>query len=298
MQRDPPPQGLHQFTRRAGQPRTAQRRQDLRILLPINHRPENPPPAHPHHVGDHRVQLHVGLLQHPLNPLRVLHDLSCELLARARQISQLRDWLRRHKAASNQAVRQQIRNPARVVDVALAPGNVADMRRVGQRQLHPSLQHVPDRLPVHPGGFHSRMGALLFFQPVSQLHQLPRDRPKRSKLTPYLSTLLHAHAGHHCVLVHVQSRAAPSDYLHNALQGRPGREPRFTNSTNRAWASVRMPFRAPMGAQGSPVKLSNGLSGTKEGPTFIPGPATSNVHLFRPHGWAQRMATQSSLIIN
>ena len=80
-------------------------------------------------IRDHRRQLDVGFLQHRLDALRMLHDLARQLLARARQVAQLLDRLRRHEARPDQAMRQQVGDPGRVVDVALAAGHALDVRR-------------------------------------------------------------------------------------------------------------------------------------------------------------------------
>src|SRR3954454_3018310 len=92
-----------------------------------DHRLEDAPPAGAQDVRDRRGQLDVRLLQHRLEALRMLHDLAAELLARPRQISQFLDRLRRYEARPDQAVRQQVRNPRRIIHVALAPRHSLDV---------------------------------------------------------------------------------------------------------------------------------------------------------------------------
>ena len=70
---------------------------------------------------------------------RLLHaqgvpcDLTHQLLAGSRQVAQRLDRGRRHEAAFNQPVRQQVGDPRRVLPVTLAARNVADVPRSARR---------------------------------------------------------------------------------------------------------------------------------------------------------------------
>jgi hypothetical protein len=87
------------------------------------------------------------VFQRLLDPLRMSRQLAHELFARAREIAELLNGSRRHKAALNQSMRQQIGDPGRVVHVALAARNIANVHRVGQDQREVAFQHVPHGLP-------------------------------------------------------------------------------------------------------------------------------------------------------
>src|SRR3954468_5314640 len=56
----------------------------------------------------------------------------------------------RHEARADQAMREEIGEPGRVVHVRLAARHSLDVGRVGQGELalHPLAQHSPDRLPA------------------------------------------------------------------------------------------------------------------------------------------------------
>lgn len=82
----------------------------------------------------------------------VCWDLADELFARARQIPPRLDGRRRHEAAADQPVRQQVGDPRRIVDIRLAPRHVADVLGIGEHELDLPLQQMPDRFPVPPGG--------------------------------------------------------------------------------------------------------------------------------------------------
>ena len=137
------------------------RRELVRVLLSRDHRRSIRRPRAPS-VGDYRSELQVGVFQHLLNALLVLHHLPHQLLARAGQIAQFLDRPRRNEARADQPMRQQIRDPGGIVDVALASGDVVSVRRIGQHQLELAPQHMPHRLPIHSGGFHRYVGAARF----------------------------------------------------------------------------------------------------------------------------------------
>jgi hypothetical protein len=94
------------------------------------------------------AELEAGVFKHLLEAQRVLRDFPHELLAGSGQILKLLYRLRWHEARADQAVREQVGNPHRIVDVGLVAGNVADVRRVGQDEFELRLQHMPHRLPV------------------------------------------------------------------------------------------------------------------------------------------------------
>jgi hypothetical protein len=127
-------------------------------------------------VRDYRRQLDVGVLQRFLNPLNMLGDFACQLRSRPRQITHILNLRWRHEARPYQAVGEQIRNPHRVVDVALATRNTANVRSIREHQLEPALQDVPDRLPVDASGLHRYARDPLRRQPIRELQQIPRCR--------------------------------------------------------------------------------------------------------------------------
>jgi hypothetical protein len=96
-----------------------------------------------------------------------------QLLAVAGQVPQLADGRWRHEAAAQQPVLQQLRQPGGIGDVGLAAGQDLDVAGVDQQQLEPALlQHIPDRLPVLPGGLHHHLGDPFGLKPVGQRRKL------------------------------------------------------------------------------------------------------------------------------
>jgi hypothetical protein len=112
----------------------------------------------------------------------MLGDLACQLRSRPRQIAHILNLGWRHEARPYQAVCEKIGNPHRVIDVALATGNIANVRSIREHQFEPALQDVPDRLPVDTGGLHRYVRDPLHRQPIRQLHQIPRCRRKAPHL--------------------------------------------------------------------------------------------------------------------
>src|SRR5215207_3231249 len=76
-------------------------------------------------------------------------------LAVAGEIPQLPDGRRRHEAAPQQPMLQQLRQPGGIGHVGLAAGQDLDLAGVDQQQLQaPLLKDIPDGLPVLAGGLH------------------------------------------------------------------------------------------------------------------------------------------------
>ena len=78
--------------------------------------------AHAHEVGDHRVQLDVGVFQRLLQPLHMARLLTHQLLAGAQQVAHLLGLRIRHEARPDQTVRQQIGQPVASLTSVLRPG--------------------------------------------------------------------------------------------------------------------------------------------------------------------------------
>src|SRR5215212_9658400 len=86
----------------------------------------------------------------------VAAPLADELLAGAGEVAQRLHVGGRHEARADQAMREEIGEPGRVVHVRLAARHSLDVGRVGQgeRALRLLAQHRPDRLPIHAGSLH------------------------------------------------------------------------------------------------------------------------------------------------
>ena len=165
---------------------------------------DHPSAGQAHHIGDDRVELDVGIFECLLQPLDMAAGLPHQLLAGAQQGAHLLGLLIRHKAAADQAVRQQIGQPSRVVHIGLAPGHVLDMRRVGQHEFEVAFEHVPHGLPVHPGGFHRHLLDAEGFEPVGQRQQPRGGGVEGANLLYRRALISNPYASDHRLLVHVQ----------------------------------------------------------------------------------------------
>ena len=106
--------------------------QALGIALAGDQRPEDGAPAGAEQVGDHAGDLEVGVFQRLLDAQGVASHLANQLFAGARQVTQLLDRLGRHEARADQAVGQQVGEPVRIADVALASRDVAGVGGVDE----------------------------------------------------------------------------------------------------------------------------------------------------------------------
>src|SRR5271170_5810672 len=166
----------------------------------------------------------------------MLTHLPHQLLAGAGQIPQLLDRRRWYEARPDQPMRQQVGNPRSIVHVGLAARYVLDVSGVGEHQRKSLFQNMPNRFPVHTRSFHRDVRASAGVQPFGQAQQSARRRAKTAHL------LLHrrryaAHAGHHHILVYIETPAAGIQYFHGSsswLVTQRRAEPSSSKSTNRA----------------------------------------------------------------
>src|ERR1035437_10090808 len=147
---DPSTQSLDQALTVSLEPARRYREQGLGPGFAGDQRLEDRPTACAGDVADDRGDLKVGIFQGLLDALNVLGSLADELLARAHEGPQFLDWGRRDKARTNQAVREQVGDPGRVVDIRLASRDVLDVHGVGKHQLEVLFEDMPYAPPVDP----------------------------------------------------------------------------------------------------------------------------------------------------
>ena len=217
--------------------------QPLGIGLPGDERRQDRPAADAQDVAGHARQLHVRVFQRLLQAQGVPRALTDQLLAGPRQVAQLLDRGRRHEAARDQPVRQQVGDPGRVLPVALAARNVPDVLRVGehQRQRRFVFEDVPHRLPVHAGRLHRHVRAAGLGQPRRQFEQ-PRCRGRKlPMLARGLPTGRDAHARVHAPRVDIQPGAPGIQNFHASppVSRSAGVESAGTESRRRASRAIR-----------------------------------------------------------
>jgi hypothetical protein len=139
--------------------------------LASDDRREDAPPARSEHIRDNRRELNVSLFEYGMNTLHTAHDLAHQFLAGACQVAKLLDRLRLHEVCADEALRQQIGGSRGIVHVALAAGHLLDMRRIGQGQLIPAIQNVPERLPVDARRLHRTVADLRSLVQVRKVYQ-------------------------------------------------------------------------------------------------------------------------------
>ena len=112
-------------------------------------------------------------------------------------------------------MRQQIRNPRRIIHIGLAPRDIADVLRVRQHQLETLFEHMPHRLPIYPRGLHRHVGHSMHAQPFVEFKQRRGRRPKISHLI--MPRFAHtANPGKDTVLVDIKARATRIQHFHRS----------------------------------------------------------------------------------
>jgi hypothetical protein len=197
------------------QPRLAHRHEAVGIGLARCQGGDDRPPTDAEQRAEHRGELHVGALQHLLDPLTVRGHFPPELLARPRQLAQRLNRRGRDEAAPHQTMGEQIGEPLRVAHVALAPREIAHRRRVRQHQRQVVLEPVPHGFPVNARRLHDGMGAPGGAQPRLQRQQPGGGRREGAHLMLRAPRRRHPHTRHHGLLVHVEPRAPGMDHLHH-----------------------------------------------------------------------------------
>src|SRR6059036_1719964 len=137
----------------------------------------------------------------------------------AGQVAQLLHGRGRHEAAADETVREQIGDPGGVVDVALAAGDVADVHGVGEDELEVAVEHMPDRLPVHPAGLHGDVRAAMGGEPVAEGQQLWRTRAEGASVVGDGLPGARARERDDGLLVHVKAGTRGMNDVHSHLLG-------------------------------------------------------------------------------
>jgi hypothetical protein len=114
-------------------------------------------------------------------------------------------------------MREQIRDPHRVIHVGLPARDVLDMRGVREDEIERLLEDVPDWLPVDTRRLHRDVRDLVFGQPIRQGQQRRSRRSERSHIVRRRSLGCDSNAGHNGVLVDIEPRATGMKNFHNTL---------------------------------------------------------------------------------
>ena len=128
---------------------------------------------------------------------------------------------------------EQLAQPLCVRGVSLAARDVLDVRSVAEDQLELVLEHVPNRLPVHPRRLHRDMGDAKSLQPVAQREELACDgREAAPQLAALPLAVGNTDAGDDACLAHIERAATLVDLLHHKPPDRstesPPKEPSHT----------------------------------------------------------------------
>ena len=237
-----------------------QRSEPCRIALAGDQRIQHRPPALAQHIGKHRVELDIGVLQRLVDALRVARLLAHQLFAGAQQRAQLLRLPIRDKTRPDQTMRQQFREPGGIVHVGLAPWHVLHMRGIRQNEFDLAIfEHMPDRLPVHARRLHGHVRAAVLGKPVRQGQKTLRGRRKRLHFRDDLAIDGEPHRRHHRLLVDIQSGASLIQKLHRVLPPRRRRPGTSSKNSHKRAPRPKGPIGDSRGC--SKVPRSNSGSG-------------------------------------
>ncbi len=212
MRTEPAFQSQLQLWQLAPQQPAPQLCQLARVLFARKQGPDHGPSGGAQRIAGHGGQLEIGILQHLLHAVSNAVTLLTQRDPVAGQVPQFANRLRRHKAALQQSVLQQFRQPRTVPPIGLLSRNGLNVLRIHQPQLELILQNVPHRLPVHARRLHNHVAHPAFAQPVGQRQQFAGKSPEQTLLLPISIGPQHAPCDR--VLVHVQTTTAAVNYVH------------------------------------------------------------------------------------
>ena len=177
-----PGQRLGQIGDLAPHPALRQLGEPQRIGFAVDHRGQHRPRRHRLQARRDRGQLDAGVLQHQLQPDDLPGPVTHQLHPVPGQHPQPADLRWRHERRRQQPVLQQLRDPLRVPDIALAARHGLHVRGVQQPHLHHLLQAVERRLPIRRRRLHRRDRHPGLDQPVPHHPQRPGRRLERPRL--------------------------------------------------------------------------------------------------------------------
>src|SRR5436309_1917745 len=209
-------------------------------------------------------------------------DLADELLTGPGEVPQLLDGLRGDEAAPDEAVGQQVGDPRGVIHVALAAGNVADVPGVGEDQLEVALEHMPDRLPVHPARLHGDVRTAVGREPVAEREHLGRRCTEGTYVVGDCFTGARARARDDRLLVHVQTGALGMKDVHRDLLGTMASAWSPRQRSLEGALSGPGPVAAVRGARGAPGPTTIRALRTNAGPTSVPTPCGESTSFHPP----------------
>ncbi len=176
---------------------------------------------------------------------------------------------------------EQVCDPVRILDVALAPGDIANVHRICQGELDRAVEHVPHRLPVDARRFHRRMRATVGTEPIRQLQQSARRRRERLVVVLHRPPRRQPHTRDHRRRVDIQPRASLMQDFHHRLPLRRWRGvPRLRNLQDALTGRTGVAIRGSLyGGRNTGVDLPGQTVtralGTNCRPTSVPSPLYS-----------------------
>jgi hypothetical protein len=112
---------------------------------------------------------------------------------------------------------EQIREPLGVLGVRFAARHRLDMLGVDQHERELLFQHIPNRLPIHPGRFHRHHLTVVGNKPVAQAVQISQCGTERAHLFVHPLGAHEQQTRHDQLFVNIEPATAVVHDLHWSL---------------------------------------------------------------------------------
>ena len=159
----------------------------------------------------------------------------------------------------------QLGQPRGVVNVGLAPRHIFDVAGIGQHQFELAVgENMPDRLPVDAGGLHDDMRTTFRCKPIGEGYQFLGGCLERLNPGHHLAVPQVTNAGHHRLLVNIETSAMRMQKFHRS------------SSAPLAWSPDRRNLESVLRGGKPPVATIRGAQGA-------PGPTVTRADAHQTH---------------
>lgn len=150
------------------------RSQEFRIAFSRHNGADNTHAGDPGTITHHVVQVEMHVIQRLVPVLNMLDGPLDQIVARAEETAEPAQVLRRTKRRRQPAIRMQLLEPPTIQAIRFrAARDMLDVTSIDQGDRKPAgLEHLKERDPVHPGGFHGDCSDTTGRSPVRQTMQV------------------------------------------------------------------------------------------------------------------------------
>ena len=282
MSGDPAVKGGRELSARRSNFVIGQCGQTRRISLARHEGGEDRAAAHAAEVSKDAGEFAVGRFEGFLQAQGVLSDFPHELFTGPGEIAQLLNGRRGHETAADQPMAQEVSDPGGVIDVTLAPRDVADVHGIGEHQLERAVEHGPHGLPEDAGRLHGDVGAAVGREPIAQRKQIRCAGAERADFVGNRLAGAEAHTSDDALLMHVQPGTLRVNDVHSHHRAEMASAWSPRQRSLEGALSGSSPVAAVRGARGAPGPTTIRALRTNAGPTSVPTPRAHSTSFHPP----------------